>query len=1373
MGNIVAFFAMPSIAMVVVISLQLVGRKMPILRARIKPHTIIKVSKSLIEKYSLQTKLKLLIGFYQLVSRLDDVYELALPRSVRSLNSLIKLTISFGLEGLSFGCVLPPGYLWRLVFWLCMPVVIVAVVIGFEVILWRKSCLRVRSSAAARSQLIGSIVPTVLRLAFLFYPIATNVAFDAFSCVTFDDDSSWLMTDVSVRCGSSAHHRVTAIAVFGIAVYSIGLWVVNAMLLRSVRRAVVSGKPTPLSKATSFLHQDYDRKLYAWELMETARRFLLVGLFGVRPYARGTMMQLMLATILTFTYVVIQLVAMPYQAFSDNFLALACSVFLSFFLLGANYYKYAALTSTSEVALAIGTEQVDDFKLDVPALTVVLLSCLLGSLVACALILIIQFIAEARRRRREARAAQARRLCVVASGEEVILGAPVIPASAPYTFEPTYNMGNVSGRFHIFLSHVWGTGQDQMRIVKQRLREMLPDVVPFLDVDDLKEGKGAEYVDASAVSLILCSGGYFQSPNCMREILRGVVTCKPIVALLEPEATHGGLTLKQIREALDTADKPCEKRGKKHDTWYHMCDLHSEVVSWGYEMPTGAQLYDALFAREPIEWNRIGAFQDVTLRLIASTLLPEGYGATFVQGELISQELPPLQAPKLGNAHHVYCSAQNPGAIELMAEVATRRGLAFKSGQGVGSLTRKASTTSTLVPKRKGSSKTAAALQVNVLHATDDFECVDKCEHMLLYLNGQTWTRGEDSTALADEVIKAMDKGVHILLTHEMPGVGGQETRFGCEFGNFFVCADGTTPQELLQLGIYDQIATPLRGGAWREASMVMVAAGLIGDDSGEKQVSSALPVRYRDRTRPLSPPQFLLRTLSRRGRRKKSILPASPGAKELVSLSNEDLAETSEIGLGYERRSMLVRPFSRRGKRRSKARSTDSKQDIFLVSHEAPAEEAVTPAEWLPPPPPAGTSSNSSDGEQRLHDALMPGDHVKRLTLFTYLKRRSRRVEQAPPADDVPAADREEDGEEDVPWPNWAVPPGWNGITPEPSMVAMEQHVPLVVASGASCESAPSLDHPSPSVHEAPQLPAPRRGVSPQSNPSARPPPPLPPHVEQASQISGCLPPTRWAPNRSKLPPLSASSHHRPPPSLPPDGGAAGQAASAWEPGSWSRRAQQHQQVLDYAHQAHTMYHTQRPQSPSHPLGLSPGLGVPPSLMLDLAVPPGLSPVPVPSAHQPHLPLTPLASHMTPPAPIPVPGSQSARHHRPPPTPPPSGVALQGAIDSVWEPGTWSRRGTSEWSRHVQHQQVHDPEYQAHTTFQPQRSQSPCLPPALPPGLPLGLGVAPSMSPGLAASVTVGGHTNNSSYHRMRPGPPPQQSQFAPGPREAGPRVI
>ena len=56
-----------------------------------------------------------------------------------------------------------------------------------------------------------------------------------------------------------------------------------------------------------------------------------------------------------------------------------------------------------------------------------------------------------------------------------------------------------------------------------------------------------------------------------------------------------------------------------------------------------------------------------------------------------------------------------------------------------------------------------------------------------------------------------------------VPGAGGQEARFGCEFGSFFSCVDGATPGELLKRGIYSEIAIALKGGPWREASMAML----------------------------------------------------------------------------------------------------------------------------------------------------------------------------------------------------------------------------------------------------------------------------------------------------------------------------------------------------------------------------------------------------------------------------------------------------------------------------------------------------------------------------------------------------------------------
>ena len=318
-----------------------------------------------------------------------------------------------------------------------------------------------------------------------------------------------------------------------------------------------------------------------------------------------------------------------------------------------------------------------------------------------------------------------------------------------------------------------------MRIVKQRLCEMLPDIDAFLDVDDLREGKGAEYVDVSAVSLVFCSKGYFVSPNCMRELLRAVVTKKPVLAMLEPEVLKGGLTRDEIRAQLEEADAPCKQNGAQYASKYHMWKLTDEVKSWGYEMPNAAALFAALFAKEPIEWNRIGAFQDVTRRLIAEQLLPsadsspmsthDGSLAVYVQDEVANGT---VDIPPPAGSFHVYCSAHNPGAWERVRELASK-------------LDMQVVTTAAQTGRERRSSSIKRSLHAT----TTELQASDR---MLVYLNDQTWTRGDGSAQFASDVVRAMDAKIPLLLTHEMNGVG-QEGRHPCQFDNFFSCDRGST----------------------------------------------------------------------------------------------------------------------------------------------------------------------------------------------------------------------------------------------------------------------------------------------------------------------------------------------------------------------------------------------------------------------------------------------------------------------------------------------------------------------------------------------------------------------------------------------------
>ena len=53
---------------------------------------------------------------------------------------------------------------------------------------------------------------------------------------------------------------------------------------------------------------------------------------------------------------------------------------------------------------------------------------------------------------------------------------------------------------------------------------------------------------------------------------------------------------------------PCvnDRDGETYPSKYAMWGLADEVQSWGYRMPNADALFAALFAHEPIEWNRIG-----------------------------------------------------------------------------------------------------------------------------------------------------------------------------------------------------------------------------------------------------------------------------------------------------------------------------------------------------------------------------------------------------------------------------------------------------------------------------------------------------------------------------------------------------------------------------------------------------------------------------------------------------------------------------------------------------------------------------------------------------------------------------------------------
>ena len=60
------------------------------------------------------------------------------------------------------------------------------------------------------------------------------------------------------------------------------------------------------------------------------------------------------------------------------------------------------------------------------------------------------------------------------------------------------------------------------------------------------DNKTIKYLFTLHLKIFLNRLGYFQSKNCMRELRATVRMAKPIIAVMDPETSVGGLTQEQV-----------------------------------------------------------------------------------------------------------------------------------------------------------------------------------------------------------------------------------------------------------------------------------------------------------------------------------------------------------------------------------------------------------------------------------------------------------------------------------------------------------------------------------------------------------------------------------------------------------------------------------------------------------------------------------------------------------------------------------------------------------------------------------------------------------------------------------------------------------
>jgi len=164
-----------------------------------------------------------------------------------------------------------------------------------------------------------------------------------------------------------------------------------------------------------------------------------------------------------------------------------------------------------------------------------------------------------------------------------------------------------------------------------------------------------------------------------------------------------------------------------------------------------------------------------------------------MQGEIVQQfKANPFQLKPVRSdcQYHLYCSLHNPGAEAVAREL-----------QGL----------------------------FSTLTYTSDVNKLESCEHMVLYMNNQTWTRGAESAAFVHEILDAMRLGVHRLLVHEVPGVRMNDNRRACSFPENIAFTEQHFPflSTPGPLRLWAEIAMNLAEGEWRACGLIKMGQQL------------------------------------------------------------------------------------------------------------------------------------------------------------------------------------------------------------------------------------------------------------------------------------------------------------------------------------------------------------------------------------------------------------------------------------------------------------------------------------------------------------------------------------------------------------------
>ena len=163
------------------------------------------------------------------------------------------------------------------------------------------------------------------------------------------EELSFLAEDLTVQCGSDAHNELLVISWVLVLLWPVGMVLLYVALLLPCRYMLLDeASESPLLHSTAFLHRDYRKSFYFWEVLSLVQRTILTGWLLLID-AQLKFVRLIAALVVSVSFLVAILACRPYQRTLDYAMAAGTQLlFICIFIAGLMVRLYEDIAADSQ-----------------------------------------------------------------------------------------------------------------------------------------------------------------------------------------------------------------------------------------------------------------------------------------------------------------------------------------------------------------------------------------------------------------------------------------------------------------------------------------------------------------------------------------------------------------------------------------------------------------------------------------------------------------------------------------------------------------------------------------------------------------------------------------------------------------------------------------------------------------------------------------------------------------------------------------------------------------------------------------------------------------------------------------------------------------